>query len=135
MAMEKIYISIPYDDGSMCDMLKETAFLYCSDVNNLIHKSIITKNNEEYTRIVNNYIKDVDLVKINISNLIIGNYIINYVKYNNKLISKKEFNMISNIANKITSDIQIYTEKQITNSNNNILLFLFFDNRLMFNIF
>lgn len=115
---------------------KKTAVSYCDEVNNLLHKSILRKSNEDYEKIVNNYIKDINLVKINIGNLIISNYIIDYIKHNAKLIGETEFNNISTIARQLTSNIQLCTEKQFRNYNdNNVILFLFFDNRLMFNIF
>lgn len=131
--MEKIYIEIPYDRSNYSDILKETAVSYCNEVNNLIHKSILTKNKKEYERIINNYIKDVNFIKINISNTIIANYIINYTKYHAKLIDDIEFKNISSVAKKLTSSIEIYTDNK--SIKDNVLLFLFFDNRLMFNIF
>lgn len=131
--MEKIYIEIPYDRSNFSDILKETAVSYCNEVNNLIHKSILTKNKKEYERIINNYIKDVNFIKINISNTIIANYIINYTKYHAKLIDDIEFKNISSVAKKLTSSIEIYTVNK--SIKDNVLLFLFFDNRLMFNIF
>ena len=131
--MEKIYIQIPYENNEYSDLLKNTANEYCQVVNNLIHKAIITKNNKQYETLVKQYIKDVNQVKRNISNLIIANYIIDNVKCNGKLIDENEFKQIFSITQLLTENIEIYTDDILIK--NNVLLFLFNNHRLMYNIF
>lgn len=131
--MEKIYIQIPYENNEYSDLLKNTANEYCQEVNNLIHKAIIKKNNKQYETYVKQYIKDANQVKTNISNLIIANYIIDNVKCNGKLIDENEFKQIFSITQLLTENIEIYTDDILIK--NNVLLFLFNNNRLMYNIF
>ena len=134
--MEKIYIEIPYKNNKYSDILKETATSYCQEVNNLIYKSRLTKNNEEYERIVKDYIKDVNNFKTIMSNLIVSNIIISkYIKNNNYtvLVDENEYKKIFPISQLLTSKVEIYTDRQC--DRNDVLLFLFFNDRLMYNIF
>ena len=134
--MEKIYIEIPYKNNKYSDILKESANSYCQEVNNLIYKSRLTKNNEEYERIVKDYIKDVNNFKTIMSNLIVSNIIISkYIKNNNYsvLVDENEYKKIFSISQLLTSKVEIYTDRQC--DRNDVLLFLFFNDRLMYNIF